>query len=80
LTLSQESVRPGSCFSRTSNEAFFIKRERRPDDPLVRAGRRFAAAAAGAGSLLIAVVVLVLEIGPPWHWPGPSDLLLPAVG
>jgi isopenicillin N synthase-like dioxygenase len=24
------------------NEAFFIKRERRPDDPLVRAGRRFA--------------------------------------
>jgi hypothetical protein len=38
------------------------------------------AAAAGAGSLLIAVVVLVLEIGPPWEWPGPSDLLLPAVG
>jgi isopenicillin N synthase-like dioxygenase len=24
------------------NEAFFIKRERGPDDPLVRAGRRFA--------------------------------------
>jgi hypothetical protein len=38
------------------------------------------AAAAGAGRLLIAVVVLVLEIGPPWHSPGPSDLLLPAVG
>lgn len=37
-------------------------------------------ATAGAGSLLIAVVVLVLEIGPPWQWPGPSDLLLPAVG
>ena len=39
-----------------------------------------AAAAAGAGSLLIAVGVLVLEIGRPWQWPGPSDLLLPAVG
>ena len=38
------------------------------------------AATAGAGSLIIAVVLLVLEIGPPWHWPGPSDLLLPAVG
>jgi hypothetical protein len=38
------------------------------------------AATAGAGSLLLAVVVLVLEIGPPWQWPGPSDLLLPAVG
>ena len=38
------------------------------------------AATAGAGSLLIAVVVLVLEIGPPWQWPGPSDLFLPAVG
>jgi hypothetical protein len=38
------------------------------------------AAAAGAGSLLIAVGVLVLEIGPPWQWPGPSDLFLPAVG
>ena len=38
------------------------------------------AAAAGAGSLLIVVGVLALEIGPPWHWPGPSDLLLPAVG
>src|SRR5438128_7413150 len=24
------------------NEAFFIKRERRPDDPLARSGRRFA--------------------------------------
>ena len=24
------------------NEAFFVKRERPPDDPLVRAGRRFA--------------------------------------
>jgi isopenicillin N synthase-like dioxygenase len=24
------------------NEAFFVKRERGPDDPLVRAGRRFA--------------------------------------
>ena len=38
------------------------------------------AATAGAGSLIIAVVLLVLEIGPPWHWPGPSDLFLPAVG
>jgi hypothetical protein len=38
------------------------------------------AATAGAGSLLIAVGVLGLEIGPPWQWPGPSDLLLPAVG
>jgi hypothetical protein len=38
------------------------------------------AATAGAGSLLIAVGVLVLEIGPPWDWPGPSDLFLPAVG
>jgi hypothetical protein len=38
------------------------------------------AAAAGAGSLLTAVVLLVLEIGPPWQWPGPSDLFLPAVG
>jgi hypothetical protein len=38
------------------------------------------ATTAGAGSLLIAVVVLVLEIGPPWQWPGPSDLFLPAVG
>jgi hypothetical protein len=28
------------------------------------------AATAGAGSLLIAVVVRVLEIGPPWDWPG----------
>lgn len=37
-------------------------------------------ATAGAGSLIIAVVVLGLEIGPPWQWPGPSDLLLPAVG
>jgi hypothetical protein len=39
-----------------------------------------AAATAGTGSLLIAVGVLVLEIGPPWQWPGPSDLFLPAVG
>jgi hypothetical protein len=38
------------------------------------------AAAAGAGSLLIALAVLALEIGPPWQWPGPSDLFLPAVG
>jgi hypothetical protein len=38
------------------------------------------AAAAGAGSVLIAVGVLALELGPPWRWPGPSDLLLPAVG
>ena len=38
------------------------------------------AATADAGSLLIAVGVLVLEIGPPWQWPGPSDLFLPAVG
>jgi hypothetical protein len=38
------------------------------------------AAAAGAGSLLTVVVLLVLEIGPPWQWPGPSDLFLPAVG
>jgi hypothetical protein len=38
------------------------------------------AATAGAGSLLIAVGVLVLEIGPPWQWPGPSDLFLPVVG
>ncbi len=38
------------------------------------------AATAGAGSLLIAVGVLVLAIGPPWQWPGPSDLLLQAVG
>jgi hypothetical protein len=38
------------------------------------------AATAGAGTLLIAVGVLVLEIGPPWQWPGPSDLVLPAVG
>jgi hypothetical protein len=37
-------------------------------------------ATAGAGSLIIAVDVVVLEIGPPWQWPGPSDLLLPAVG
>jgi hypothetical protein len=37
-------------------------------------------AMAGAGSLIIAVVVLGLEIGPPWTWPGPSDLALPAVG
>jgi hypothetical protein len=39
-----------------------------------------AAATAGAGSLLLVVGVLVLEIGRPWQWPGPSDLLLPAVG
>ena len=38
------------------------------------------AATAGVGSLLVAVGVLALEIGPPWQWPGPSDLLLPAVG
>lgn len=38
------------------------------------------AAAAGTGSLLVAVGVLALEIGPPWQWPGPSDLLLPAAG
>ena len=38
------------------------------------------AVTAGAGSLIIAVGVLVLEIGPPWQWPGPSDLLLPALG
>jgi hypothetical protein len=38
------------------------------------------AATAVAGSLLLAVGVLVLEIGPPWQWPGPSDLFLPAVG
>lgn len=37
-------------------------------------------AIASAGSLLIAVGVLVLEIGPPWQWPGPSDLLFPAAG
>ncbi|HEY7435122.1 MAG TPA: hypothetical protein VIE41_08275 [Methylomirabilota bacterium] len=39
-----------------------------------------AAATAGVASLLIALVVLVLEIGPPWPRPGPSDLFLPAVG
>jgi hypothetical protein len=39
-----------------------------------------AAALAGAASLIIAVVVLGLEIGSPWVWPGPSDLLLPAAG
>ncbi|HUM16684.1 MAG TPA: hypothetical protein VL086_13405 [Candidatus Nitrosotalea sp.] len=38
------------------------------------------AAVAGAGSLIVAVVVCALEIGPPWQWPGPSDLVLPAVG
>ena len=38
------------------------------------------AATAGAGSLLLVVGVLVLEIGRPWQWPGPSDLFLPAVG
>ena len=37
-------------------------------------------AMAGAGSLIIAVVVRGLEIGPAWTWPGPSDLVLPAVG
>ena len=35
---------------------------------------------AGTGSLIIAVVVLGLEIGSPWAWPGPSDLVLPAAG
>ncbi len=35
---------------------------------------------AGAGSLIIAVVVLGLEIGSPWAWPGPSDLVLPVAG
>ena len=35
---------------------------------------------AGAGSVIIAVVVLGLEIGSPWAWPGPSDLVLPAAG
>jgi hypothetical protein len=35
---------------------------------------------AGVGGLLIAVGVLMLEIGPPRPWPGPSDLVLPAVG
>lgn len=39
-----------------------------------------AAAIAGTGSLAIAAVVLVLEMGPPWQWPGPSDLFLPAAG
>ena len=47
-------------------------------------GNRFrmlpVAATAGAGSFLIAAFVLVLEIGLPWQWPGPSDLFLPAVG
>src|SRR5258705_3352541 len=38
------------------------------------------AATAGAGSLLVATGVLALEIGPPWPWPGPSDVLLPAAG
>jgi hypothetical protein len=38
------------------------------------------AAIAAAGSLMIATVVVVLEIGRPWQWPGPLDLLLPAAG
>jgi hypothetical protein len=38
------------------------------------------AAVASAGSLLITLGVLVLEIGPPWQWPGPSDLSFPAAG
>ena len=38
------------------------------------------AAAASGGSLLIALVVLACGIGPPWQWPGPSDLFLPTVG
>jgi hypothetical protein len=36
------------------------------------------AVAAGAGSLAIAGLVLTREIG--WQWPGPSDLVLPAIG
>jgi hypothetical protein len=35
---------------------------------------------AGPGSLLIAAGVRTVEIGRPWQWPGPSDLLLPAIG
>jgi hypothetical protein len=50
--------------------------------PRLRADRlrMLSAAAAMMGSLLVALGVLVLEIGPPWQWPGPSDLALPAVG
>jgi hypothetical protein len=36
------------------------------------------AAGAGAGSLVIASLVLTREVG--WQWPGPSDLVLPAIG
>lgn len=35
-------------------------------------------AAAGVGSLVIMGLVLAREIG--WQWPGPSDLVLPAMG
>jgi hypothetical protein len=45
-----------------------------------RLGTLAVAGLAGAGSLIIAVVVLGLEIGSPWAWPGPSDLILPAAG
>jgi hypothetical protein len=38
------------------------------------------AGAAVLGSFIIAAIVLVLDLGRPWQWPGPSDLLLPAVG
>jgi hypothetical protein len=45
-----------------------------------RFGTLLVAGLAGAGSLIIAVVALGLEIGAPWAWPGPSDLVLPAAG
>jgi len=36
------------------------------------------AAVVGAGSVVITGLVLTREIG--WQWPGPSDLVLPAMG
>jgi len=49
--------------------------------PRTRGVRTLAlAGAAVLESVIIAAIVLVLELGRPWQWPGPSDLLLPAVG
>jgi hypothetical protein len=39
-----------------------------------------AVAGAAVASLAVGGAVLVLEIGPPWQVPGPSDLVLPAAG
>jgi len=44
------------------NEAFFVKRERGPDDPLVRAGRRFAGPNRWLGKKLLPLCATALDL------------------